>query len=179
MKKIIPALLLLIVAMPFQVNAHTALTASSPKEGEVLTESPNELKLTFATVIEEGSSMTLSGPEAQVEISGISIEGNVMKGAISEEMTNGSYIISWKIIGEDGHPIDGEIPFSLEAAVEAEVEQPVQEEAATVPPVADASEKQASAEEQTEDEGVMTILLLIAITVLVGFGSVLLIKMKR
>lgn len=173
MKKIIPALLLLIVAMPFQVNAHTALTASSPTEGEVLTESPNELKLTFATVIEEGSSMTLSGPEAQVEISEISIEGNVMKGAISKEMMNGSYIITWKIIGEDGHPIEGEIPFSLEAAAEAEVEQPVQEEAAAAPPVVD------TAEEQTEDEGVLTILLLIAITVLVGFGSVLLIKMKR
>lgn len=178
MKKIISAVLLLMLVMPFTVNAHTALTASSPVNGEVLAESPEELELSFGTVIEEGSSMMLDGPKGKIELDEITIEGNVMKGSLSEKLENGSYIILWKIIGEDGHPIEGEILFSLDGAAEEMVEEPVQEDGIAAEP-ASVSEKQTASSEENEEEGVLAILLLIAITVLVGFGSVLLIKMKR
>ena len=107
-----------------------------------------------------------------------------MKGSITDVLENGQYIISWKIIGEDGHPIDGEIVFSVDApvsevATEPSPEEPALEEPASAEPVEAASENLAAANESTEDSGVLTMLLLIAITVLVGFGSVLLIKMKR
>lgn len=179
MRKTMAAALILLVMMPFTAEAHTALTASNPAQGEVLTEVPQELELTFGTKIEEGSSLTLTGPSAEVELDTVLVEKNVMKGVISDQLENGQYIISWKIIGEDGHPIEGEIAFGLNVASEESVEPTVETETVAEPPVASSSEKQPAANDQPKDGGVMTVLLLIAITVLVGFGSVLLIKMKR
>lgn len=179
MKKIFPVIVLLMFVMPFTVNAHTALTASNPTEGEVLVEFPKELELKFGTVIEEGSSMTLNGPEMEVALSDVTVTENVMKGIVAEELKNGQYIISWKIIGGDGHPIEGEILFSLDVAAEEEIEQSVQDEAAVEQALPSSSEQQSTVDGQSEDEGVLAVLFLIAFTVLVGFGSVLLIKMKR
>lgn len=184
MEKIIAAMLFLMLAMPFTAQAHTALTSSNPSQGEQLAETPKELELVFGTVIEEGSTMTLKGPEMDVAIEDILIAENVMKGSITDGLENGQYIISWKIIGEDGHPIDGELVFSVNAPASEEAaapspEEPAAEEPAAAEPVEAASENLAAATEATEDSGVLTMLLLIAITVLVGFGSVLLIKMKR
>ncbi len=179
MKKTIAAALILLFMMPFTAEAHTALTESNPAQGEVLTEIPQKLELRFGTKIEEGSSLTLTGPSSEVELDTVSVEGDVMKGIIPDQLENGQYIISWKIIGEDGHPIEGEIAFSLNVASEESVEPSVETETVAEPPVTTSSEKQSAANEQPKDEGVMTVLLLIAITVLVGFGSVLLIKMKR
>lgn len=189
MEKTIVAVLLLLLVMPFTAHAHTALTSSNPAQGEVLAENPEELELVFGTIIEEGSTITLKGPETDVALDNISISKNVMKGSISEALVNGQYIISWKIIGEDGHPIEGEIGFSLDAAPaeEAASEEPPEkaaeelapEELAAAQPVESSAEQQAAADEGTEDGGILTILLLVAFAVLVGFGFVLLIKRKR
>ncbi|HSP22126.1 MAG TPA: copper resistance CopC family protein [Planococcus sp. (in: firmicutes)] len=185
MKKLIVAALLVLLVMPFTAHAHTALTSSNPAQGEVLAENPEELELVFGTIIEEGSTMTLKGPEADVALDNISISENVMKASITEALVNGQYIISWKIIGEDGHPIEGEILFSSDTApTEEAVSEEVPEEAAEEPapeeqPVESSSEQQAAADEGTGDGGVLTILLLIAFAVLVGFGAMLLIKRKR
>ena len=189
MKKIIVAALLLMLAMPFTAHAHTALTSSNPAEGEKLAETPEELELVFGTIIEEGSTMMLKGPETDVALDDISISENVMKGLINEELVNGQYIISWKIIGEDGHPIEGEILFSLEAApVEETVsEEPaeestgeaVQEESAQAESTESASEQQRAADKGKEDRSLLTIILIIAVAVIIGFGFVLLIKKKR
>lgn len=186
MKKIIVAALLLVFGMPFTAHAHTALTSSNPAEGERLAETPEELELVFGTIIEEGSTMTLEGPETDVALGNISISENVMKALISEELVNGQYIISWKIIGEDGHPIEGEILFSLEAAPaeEAAAEEPAEEstgeavkqEASQAEP---AAQQQKAAAEAKEGGSLLTILLIIAVIALIGFGSVLLVKKKR
>ncbi|MBB5179564.1 hypothetical protein HNQ44_000988 [Planomicrobium koreense] len=177
MKKIIVAALLLMLVMPFTAHAHTALTSSNPAEGQKLAEAPKELELAFGTIIEEGSTMTLKGPETDVALDDISISENVMKGLINEELMNGQYIISWKIIGEDGHPIEGEILFSLEApSAEEPAEEVVEEEAAQAEPAAD---QQRAAVDEEEGGSLLTILLIVAAVILIGFGAVLLIKKKR
>lgn len=182
MKKIIVAALLLMLVMPFTAHAHTALTSSNPAEGQKLAEAPKELELAFGTIIEEGSTMTLKGPETDVALDDISISENVMKGLINEELMNGQYIISWKIIGEDGHPIEGEILFSLEApsaeepVSEEPAEEVVEEEAAQAEPAAD---QQRAAVDEEEGGSLLTILLIVAAVILIGFGAVLLIKKKR
>lgn len=189
MKKIIVAALLLVFGMPFTAHAHTALTSSNPAEGERLAETPKELELVFGTIIEEGSTMTLKGPETDVALDNISISENVMKALINEELVNGQYIISWKIIGEDGHPIEGEILFSLEAspaeetASEESAEEStggaVQQEASQAEPAEPAAQQQRAADEEKEGGSLLTILLIIAVIALIGFGSILLIKKKR
>ncbi|KAA0959194.1 copper resistance protein CopC [Planococcus sp. ANT_H30] len=186
MKKIILLLVLTLFSMPLVGQAHTTLSSSSPAEGSVVVESLEEVVLTFGTVVEQGSTMTLESEGTTYEFDEVLLSDEVMTGTITEELPNDTYTINWKIIGVDGHPIEGIVSFELN--VEAVVEEPVVEEPATETVEEPAVEKEASvAEEKTaqtvdnssEDEGssLVTILLVLAVLV-IGFVGYRLMKKK-
>lgn len=179
MKKIIVLFVLAIFALPTIGQAHTTLSSSTPAEDSVVTETLEEVVLTFGTVIEQGSAMTLESEGKTYEFNDLSLSNEVMTGTLNEELPNGSYTIQWKIIGVDGHPIEGEVPFELavEIAEEApeveEKEEPVVDEAAT-------EEQSAQATETTEEDGgnlLITLLLIVAVGI-VGFVVFRLMKKK-
>ncbi|TWT27559.1 copper resistance CopC family protein [Planomicrobium sp. CPCC 101110] len=143
MRKILLASIFLILALPFSVQAHTALTASRPAEGEVVKEVLEEVQLTFGTTIEQESTMVLQGEEGTYEFEGIAVSDDSMTGNIAEELPNGAYTVQWKIIGADGHPIEGEIPFAVDIKT---TEEPVVENEGT------ADEEPAVEEEGTSEE---------------------------
>lgn len=165
-------LLFLIISIPFSVQAHTTLLSSTPAEGENVTEALKEVELVFGTKIEEGSTMTVEGESGSFEFTNIAITDDTMTGDFNETLSNGSYLILWNIIGEDGHPIEGEIAFGV--SVEAE------EEAATAPVETEEAEELADpivepAEEATEADAedggnLMVTILLILAAVLVVYG---------
>lgn len=183
MKKVIMLLCLLMVLIPIATLAHTTLTSSNPEAGQVLTEQIEQLELTFATEIEEGSSMILQGPSGTVEVTEVSIAGNVMLGTLINELANGQYTISWKIIGADGHPIEGEVPFSVEieaAEEEPEAAEPVAEEPEAEEPAAEEKAAAGTAAAENEDEGgYLTIGLVILMIVLAGAIVLMLVKKKQ
>lgn len=184
MNKIIIMLLLLSLITPLSVQAHTTLTSSTPAEGEVLQKQPADIELVFGTVIEESGSMTLKGSNQDYKMENISINENVMTGSVNEELPNGPYIISWSIIGEDGHPIEGQVPFSLNAEMVAE-EAPAEIEEPEEPEQETAAEQQSESSEAAESadnsqggSGLLSTVLLGAAAVLVGFGLYKLLKKK-
>jgi methionine-rich copper-binding protein CopC len=181
MDKFIIILLLLMSAMPLSAQAHTTLTSSNPSEGEVLQMQPEQLELIFGTVIEEGSVMTLAGPDQSYEVENISINENVMTGSINTELPNGQYIIAWNIIGEDGHPIEGQLPFSVNAEAVSEEpadEQPATEEQPAIDEQTENPEAAESADSSQERGGLWSTVLIAAAAVLVGFGFYKLLKKK-
>lgn len=187
MNKIITLLLFLMLITPLSAQAHTTLTSSTPAEGEVLSVQPEEIELVFGTVIEEGSSMSLEGPEQNYDVENISINENVMTGSLEEGLPNGQYIITWKIIGEDGHPIEGQVPFGIKAEEIAE-EEPAENEAAEdelateEDPATEQQEESSEANETVEGSeegsGLLSTVLLLAAAVLIGFSLYKLLKKK-
>ncbi|ANU09664.1 hypothetical protein BBH88_04805 [Planococcus antarcticus DSM 14505] len=182
MKKIAILLILSIFSMPLIGQAHTTLSSSSPAEGDVVTEQLEEVVLTFGTVIEQGSLMALESEGTTYEFDEIVLSDKIMTGSIAEELPNSTYTINWKIIGADGHPIEGEMPFELnvetvaedsateEAALETEEEAVVEEE----PPAVDKAAVQTS-----EDEGNLLITVVLVMAVLAtGFIAYRLLKKK-
>lgn len=175
-------LLFLILIIPFSVQAHTTLLSSTPAEGENVTEAIKEVQLVFGTKIEEGSTMTIEGESDSFEFDSIAITDDSMLGDFNETLPNGSYRILWNIIGEDGHPIEGEIAFgvSIEAQEEAATETTVTEKAEEpAEPIVVPSEE-AAAEVQTEEGGnlLVTVLLLLA-AMLVVYGIYKLLMKKK
>ncbi|ANU14907.1 copper resistance CopC family protein [Planococcus halocryophilus] len=185
MKKIMVLLVLAIFALPVVGQAHTTLSSSTPAEGSVVAETLEEVVLTFGTVIEQGSTMTLEREGITYDFEEITFSSEVMTGAIKEELPNGSYTIQWKIIGVDGHPIEGEVPFELAVEVAEEVQvvedSEVKTEGEPVVEKASATEEQsAQATETTEEDGgnmLITILLILAVMV-IGFIVFRLLKKK-
>ncbi|CEG21834.1 Copper resistance protein C precursor [Planococcus massiliensis] len=183
MKKIVIMSILFIFILPFTALGHTTLTASNPAEGEVLSVQPEKIELEFGTVIEEGSSMTLKGPEASVELSEISVSDNLMTGEVTGELPNGQYIIDWKIIGEDGHPIEGQILFGVdveapeeEVSEEAAEEEPAVEEETAEKEMAETAE---TAQSEDESSNNWVTVLIVAAIILVAAGMMKLMKNKR
>lgn len=110
--------------MPLIGEAHTRLSSSSPAKADVMTEPLEEVVLTFGTVIEQGSLMTLESEGTTYEFDEIVLSDKITTGSIAEELPKAAYTIRWKIIGAVGYPIEGEVPFELNVGtVAAHTEQ--------------------------------------------------------
>ncbi|WP_098743354.1 copper resistance protein CopC [Paenibacillus sp. EZ-K15] len=114
--------LLLILVFPTATWAHSKLETSTPAADTKLTESVQEVSLSFNENIDENLS-TLKIKNAQgesVEVAEVKINQNTMLGALAAPLPSGSYTVEWKIVGGDGHPVDGTYAFEVDAP-EAEV----------------------------------------------------------
>lgn len=193
MKKLMIVMFCVWMIVPSVVSAHTSLSSSNPTEGQVVTENLEQINLDFATTIEELSTMELVKEGKKIALEEIRVENKQLIGRISDPLDNGSYTILWKIVGEDGHPITGEINFSV---------QTVQNQSETTPATPEEkSDKQDpnSQSNQTEQNSVeqnnasdtvegadnnssTTVLVIIAVSLIVIFGIALLLftgKKKR
>ena len=156
MKKIIIVVLACLFLFSNQAYAHTGLESSNPANGSSVTEALHEILLTFETKIEETSSFKLvNETNEEVAVNNISIVENTMTGIVDSSIENGSYSIQWKIIGVDGHPIKGEIPFTLNAPVVEDTEEvatEVETEQTGVVTIEEVSEKGVTTVETAEPE---------------------------
>lgn len=179
MFKKIFAILFLIIFLPLSVQAHTTLKSSTPAEGDNITRALEKIELVFGTKIEEGSSMTLEGAGQTFELDRIAVKEDLMTAELSEPLQSGSYRIVWTIIGEDGHPIEGEVAFAV--SIEAE------EKAATSPEAAEepveqsvaASEQQAGPAVATEDDGNVLVTILLGLAAVLAVFGIYKVLMKK
>ncbi|MCE4093136.1 copper resistance CopC family protein [Priestia aryabhattai] len=116
MKKFLFSLILSLLLLPTIASAHTGLVSSTPSKGEVVKEDLNEISTVFKSKIETLSTMKLMKDNKEVPFAQIKVIESKMVGKISAPLENGSYQLEWKIVGEDGHPITGAIPFSVKKA---------------------------------------------------------------
>lgn len=123
--------LLLILVFPTATWAHSKLETSTPAADAKLTESVQEVSLSFNENIDENLS-TLKIKNAQgesVEVAEVKISQNTMLGTLSAPLPSGSYTVEWKIVGGDGHPVDGTYAFEVDAPeAEATPETPADTE---------------------------------------------------
>ncbi|MFD1130573.1 copper resistance protein CopC [Paenibacillus provencensis] len=102
---------------PSLALAHTQIEESFPTDGEVVTTEFSEITLTFNTSIEALSSFKLFDQNNQeVPLNDIILETNRMERHITDgtDLKNGEYTVEWKIVGKDGHPIEGEYNFTVD-----------------------------------------------------------------
>ncbi len=183
-------MLCVFMLLPSVVSAHTSLSSSNPTEGQVITENLEQITLVFATTIEELSTMKLVKEGNEVALGEIKVENKQLIGSISKPLDNGSYTIQWKIIGEDGHPISGEINFTVQTDQE-------QSDANSVTPKENQNTqgnnsqteqaKQNSVEqntasdtvEKTDNNSLSNLLVIVAIILVVIFGIVLLLFTRK
>ncbi|MFY0744529.1 copper resistance CopC family protein [Solibacillus silvestris] len=117
MKKIYILAFLSLFAFIPSVLAHSSLESSVPQDGEVITENLSTLTLTFNTLIEVTSSFKLINKSGQdIPMESIQVKNNEMIGNLSSPLKDGKYIVNWKIIGEDGHPIENSYSFLVDTS---------------------------------------------------------------
>lgn len=137
MKKTVWLLCLLLLFAPTQVFAHSKITESSPAADATIDSAPEKITIAFNTTIASMSTFKLfnENNEQQV-VDNISVSEHELTGEISSALANGVYTVQYNIIGADGHAIDGNYSFTIEApeATPTPTEDAVNEPEETVAP---------------------------------------------
>jgi copper resistance protein C len=192
MKNTIALILFILIFIPSIVSAHTGLSSSNPAEGQVVATELSEITLSYEGSIEKLSTMKLVSDGAEIPFEQIQVVEKQMVGTLAKTLENGSYQIQWSIAGEDGHPIKGEINFSVQMIAKSEVPAPDLSDTDQVKK----DEEQPVTESEQQDQTKETDLgntnedaatkststrttMLIGLVVIIGIGFVFLIRKKR
>ena len=95
--------------------AHTPFNATTPADEATIAAAPSELVLNFKG---EVRLTKVSMTHAAMHSVDLDLSGN--KGFISdytlpmEGMGNGAYVIDWRGLGKDGHPMKGSFTFTVQ-----------------------------------------------------------------
>ena len=98
---------------------HFGLTKSAP-EAESTVPSPEEVRLWF-TQVPQDNSVSVRVVDAGGELVETSeptsdaSDGKIVYVSIDHTLAAGAYTVAWRGIGDDGHVVTGEIPFSVSA----------------------------------------------------------------
>jgi copper resistance protein C len=174
---------LLATSISTSAFAHSHLGGSNPADGDVVTEPLNEIVLEFDGQIEQGSFIDVTTTEGQaVELQEIIIGEGTLTGTVAEPLPNDEYQVNWSIISTDGHPLEGEFSFTVNAAVPESVEEVTEEPSETTESAEQSTEdpkSATSANEVEKESSSMTVVLIVLLVVIVIGGFFLLTKRKK
>lgn len=136
-----------LVATP--AAAHTELRGSDPEEGATV-ETLEQVRLEFSSaLLDIGTELALidsAGTAHELAPEFPAGENAVVAPVDADAVAAGETVLDWRIVAEDGHPIEGEIAFTYAPVVPDEpVEQPAPE-----PTDAPATTEEPAAEEPAD-----------------------------
>ncbi|WP_158578516.1 copper resistance CopC family protein [Spongiactinospora rosea] len=101
--------------------AHDRLKSSSPAKDAKVSEL-KEIELDFTSGV-KFPVVVLRGPgEKAVKLEKPETGDQKVTAAVPGPLESGDYVIAWRVVSSDGHPIEGEIPFELTAPAEDSAE---------------------------------------------------------
>ncbi|WP_440103265.1 copper resistance CopC family protein [Glutamicibacter mishrai] len=98
-------------------SAHDELVSSTPQDGASLKTAPKELVLTFS-----GELQTMSGVESTKVVlkqdgkmvdAKAETKGTTVTVTPAEELGNGEYDLAFRVVSEDGHPVENTLGFTI------------------------------------------------------------------
>jgi len=99
--------------------AHDVLVGSVPAAGATLTSGPAEVRFDFNSPVRQGPNIiTVIGPNGAhwERTANAIVNGNWVSTPVAPLGPAGVYTASYRIISADGHPVTGEISFTLAKA---------------------------------------------------------------
>lgn len=96
-------------------SAHAQLASSNPSADGVVPEAPGAVTLQFteAVAVQPDGIRVLSGDGERVDVGTASASGDVATSPLRPGLPDGGYVVSWRVISADGHPIRGSFTFSV------------------------------------------------------------------
>ena len=94
--------------------AHAELVESDPAPGAVLTKSPPTITLNFTeTVRAENGGVRVFGADGdRVDRGGVDVSGSTVRMPVPK-LDDGSYVVTWRVVSGDSHPIQGAFTFQV------------------------------------------------------------------
>ena len=97
-------------------SAHATLESSSPADGQSVLTSPSEIRITFSEAV-----TTISGGLSVLNADGKTVDtgnseivgGRTLVAPISEILSDGTYVATYRVLSADGHPVSGSLLFGV------------------------------------------------------------------
>src|SRR5438270_1396434 len=102
------------------VAAHAVLIETAPADGAVLAQAPAEIILHFNEAVSpisvrllDGNGKVIAGP------GGAAARDNELHLALPARLSNGGYLVTYRVISLDSHPVGGSLVFTVGPAGQA------------------------------------------------------------
>ncbi len=106
------AALVLGTAFASPALAHDSLKSSDPAKGAKV-ESLDEVKLTFSAKVGFPTVVVHTSDGTAYQDGKPVVDGPVVTQKVKGGLPAGGYVIAYRVVSSDGHPIEGEIPFTV------------------------------------------------------------------
>ncbi|GAA5183088.1 copper resistance protein CopC [Rugosimonospora acidiphila] len=98
-------------------SAHAALVRTSPTQGSVVQQPPREIVITFSEAVTPvREKIKVIGPDGKrVDRGNPTISGDDMHVPLRGDTQRGTYVVGYRVISADGHPVGAAFTYSLGA----------------------------------------------------------------
>jgi methionine-rich copper-binding protein CopC len=118
----------LALLLPGAAALHLRLIKSSPRDGEIVTNLPTEIRLWFSQKPEAGLTTVklLREDSSTVELGKVepASDSTAVKAPIPSALVPGTYTVTWRSTSKDGHVVRGSYHFNMVPAPPARKQSP-------------------------------------------------------
>ncbi|MBW3662472.1 MAG: copper resistance protein CopC [Actinobacteria bacterium] len=121
LRRVVVALLLGVAVLlvgAASASGHAILRSTDPADGEVVAEAPDELALSFNedVSVPTGGLRLFDRDGERVPLGQVVATGATVSADLSEDLPDGTYIVTWRATSADSHPLKGAFVFTIGAA---------------------------------------------------------------
>lgn len=135
--------------------AHDVLLSTSPEDGEVVEESPEEILLEFSGLApgEDNHQVEILDDDGDEWAHVLTVEDATLSATLEDELPHGSYQVSYEVVFSDGHTGVGDFAFEVDDPEGADVDDAAadEDEEAEATPIAAQEEDSATEAAESDD----------------------------
>ncbi|UWU80855.1 CopD family protein [Bradyrhizobium huanghuaihaiense] len=109
------ATLLLVAGFATGASAHAALVSVDPASGSILKTAPKAVELRFNETVTPGAIRLIDGAGRARDDARIEAAGETISVVMPPDLPQGTAVVSYRVISQDGHPVAGSVIFSVGA----------------------------------------------------------------
>ncbi|MEV0453875.1 copper resistance CopC/CopD family protein [Catellatospora methionotrophica] len=96
-------------------HAHAALLRTNPPVGSVVAQAPEQVLLTFSeSITAVPGKIRIVGPDGErADRDTPTVAGNILSITLRDSPRQGTYLVSYRVVSADSHPIPGGFTFSI------------------------------------------------------------------
>lgn len=104
-----------VVTSAAPASAHASLVRATPADGATLTSAPSQVVLQFDDPISTSfATLVVTGPDGHDVTAGRpAVSGSTLTGALEGGLPPGAYRTAFRVVSDDGHPVTGQLRFTL------------------------------------------------------------------
>ncbi|MDA9409427.1 copper resistance CopC/CopD family protein [Bradyrhizobium sp. CCBAU 45384] len=107
--------LLLLVGTVTDATAHAALISVEPPSGSILATAPKAVEFRFNEGVTPGAIQLIDGAGRARDDARVTASGEGISVAMPPDLPQGTAVVSYRVISQDGHPVAGSVIFSVGA----------------------------------------------------------------